>query len=142
MFAATFPVPVQAATPNYAASPERGRHPLPHLGQYTATTAGVVKFNLPFKAQADRRRRLARASGGTSPTLTVDVKAGGTTSSPRRSRRHGRRRTPRERSPPPQIADEARDRRPHHRRHVAHVERHHGAAHLRSNLTEFSSESG
>ncbi len=48
-------------------------------GQYTATTAGVVKFQLPFKAQVLGISATARASGGTSPTLTVDVKEAGTT---------------------------------------------------------------
>ena len=48
-------------------------------GQYTATTASVVKFNIPFKAQVMGVSATARASGGTSPTLTVDVKEAGTT---------------------------------------------------------------
>lgn len=48
-------------------------------GQYTATTASVVKFKIPFKADVLGVSATARASGGTSPTLTVDVKEAGTT---------------------------------------------------------------
>lgn len=46
-------------------------------GQYTATTSNIVKFRLPFKAQVLGVSATARASGGTSPTLTVDVKEDG-----------------------------------------------------------------
>lgn len=53
--------------------------PLQLSGQYTTTTAAVVKFQLPFKAQVLGVSATARASGGTSPTLTVDVQEGGTT---------------------------------------------------------------
>jgi hypothetical protein len=42
-------------------------------GQYTATTTGVVRFQLPFRARVLSVQANARASGGTSPTLTVDV---------------------------------------------------------------------
>ena len=48
-------------------------------GQYTATLSNVVKFNLPFSAQLIGAQATARASGGTSPTLTVDVKEAGVT---------------------------------------------------------------
>lgn len=48
-------------------------------GQYTATTAGVVRFKLPFAAKVINVTAAARASGGTTPTLTVDLKNGGTT---------------------------------------------------------------
>lgn len=48
-------------------------------GQYTATTAGVVQFQIPFKAQVLGVSATARTSGGTSPTLTIDVKEAGTT---------------------------------------------------------------
>jgi hypothetical protein len=47
--------------------------------QYTATTASVVRFQLPFKAELLGVSASARASGGTTPTLTVDVKEAGTT---------------------------------------------------------------
>lgn len=53
--------------------------PLHISGQYTATTAGVAKFTLPFEANVLGVSATARASGGTSPTLTIDVKEGGTT---------------------------------------------------------------
>ncbi len=42
--------------------------------QYTATTAGVVRFKMPWPAKLVTVQATARASGGTSPTLTVDVK--------------------------------------------------------------------
>jgi len=46
-------------------------------GQYTATTAGVVKFLMPMPARLIGVSANARASTGTTPTLTVDVKQGG-----------------------------------------------------------------
>lgn len=68
-----------AATPNY---PEiiNGIQIVPfHIsGPSTTTTIGVVKFQIPFKAQVLGISATARASGGTSPTLTVDVKEAGT----------------------------------------------------------------
>lgn len=69
----------QAATKNYS-EVVTGIQVVPfHIsGQYTATTAGVVKFQIPFKAQVLGVSATARASGGTSPTLTVDVKEAGT----------------------------------------------------------------
>lgn len=49
-----------------------------HLsGQYAATTAGVARFALPFPGDVLGVQASARASGGTAPTLTVDVQAGG-----------------------------------------------------------------
>ena len=48
-------------------------------GQYTATTANVAKFNLPFPATLLGVSATARASGGTTPTLTVDLKEAGVT---------------------------------------------------------------
>lgn len=68
-----------AATPNYPLSSQVEILPFHVSGQYTATTAGVAKFTLPFKAKLIGVSTTARASGGTSPTLTVDVKQGGTT---------------------------------------------------------------
>lgn len=47
--------------------------------QYTATTAGVVRFKMPYPARLVTVQATARASGGTSPTLTVDVQEAGTT---------------------------------------------------------------
>ncbi len=46
--------------------------------QYTATTAGVVRFKMPWPAKLVTVQAAARASGGTTPTLTVDVKEAGT----------------------------------------------------------------
>lgn len=42
-------------------------------GQYTATTTAVARLTLPFRAKVIGVQASARASGGTSPTLTVDV---------------------------------------------------------------------
>lgn len=69
----------QAATPNYGVQFPVQVIPFHISGQYTATTANVVRFTLPFKARLIGVSATARASGGTSPTLTVDVLAGGVT---------------------------------------------------------------
>lgn len=70
-----FSAPATAATPNYAvAIPNIVVIPFHVSGQYTATTANVVKFNMPFKARLIGVGATARASGGTTPTLTVDLK--------------------------------------------------------------------
>jgi hypothetical protein len=64
-----------AATTNFAISqPGVVVIPLHISGQYTATTANVVKFAMPFKCRLVGVGATARASGGTSPTLTVDLK--------------------------------------------------------------------
>ncbi len=52
--------------------------PIQISGQYTATTAAVAKFKSPFPFQVVHISATARAAGGTSPTLTVDVKQGST----------------------------------------------------------------
>lgn len=70
-------VPVQAATTNYPPSVPVYVVPFHISGQYTATATGIVKFNFPFKAQVVSVQANARASGGTSPTLTVDVMTAG-----------------------------------------------------------------
>ena len=45
-----------------------------HLdGQFTATTADAATIKLPFEAKVIGISATARASGGTTPTLTVDV---------------------------------------------------------------------
>ena len=64
-----------AATPNYSTAIS-GVLVIPfHVsGQYTATTTSVVKFAMPFKCRLIGVGATARASGGTSPTLTVDLK--------------------------------------------------------------------
>ena len=51
---------------------------LPTMGIYTATRTGLVEFQIPFKAKVLGVSAKARASSGTSPTLTVDIKEGGT----------------------------------------------------------------
>ncbi len=76
MFAAILPTaPALAATPNYSTA-IGGVVVIPfHIsGQYTATTANVVKFAMPFKCRLVGVGATARASGGTTPTLTVDLK--------------------------------------------------------------------
>ncbi|MBC8018606.1 MAG: hypothetical protein H7X83_08825 [Verrucomicrobia bacterium] len=47
--------------------------------QFTTTTAGVVRFKAPFGCRVMSVSASARASGGTTPTLTVNVKEAGTT---------------------------------------------------------------
>ncbi len=74
------PLPGRAATTNYSEVITGIQVlPLQLSGQYTTTTADVVKFQVPFKAHVLGVSATARASGGTSPTLTVDVQEGGTT---------------------------------------------------------------
>lgn len=68
-----------AATPNYSANAPVVVIPFHVSGQYTASTTAVIKLTLPFKAKLIGVSATARASGGTSPTLTVDLKQGGTT---------------------------------------------------------------
>lgn len=80
MLGAAIPVPTHAATPNYASAvPGVVVIPVFISGQRTATTASVVLFKIPFKARLIGVGASARASGGTTPTLTVDVKVAGTT---------------------------------------------------------------
>ena len=72
--------PVAAATQNYSlAVPGVVTVPLQLSGQYTATETDVVTFALPFKARVLGVSASARASGGTTPTLTVNVLDDGTT---------------------------------------------------------------
>ena len=52
--------------------------PLHFDGQFTATSNPVAKFVLPFGAKLIGVSANARASGGTSPTLTVDLEDDGT----------------------------------------------------------------
>ena len=51
--------------------------PIHISGQVTATVANVVQFTLPFAAKVLGVSVTARASGGTSPTLTVMVEDDG-----------------------------------------------------------------
>lgn len=63
-----------AATPNYStAIGGVVVIPLQLSGQVTTTTTNVVKFAMPFKAKIIGVSATARASGGTSPTLTIDL---------------------------------------------------------------------
>lgn len=79
-FASFAPTQAPAATPNISVGGGQVGVVALHIsGQYTATTAGVARFNMPFPARILGVGASARASGGTSPTLTVDVKSGGTT---------------------------------------------------------------
>lgn len=73
------PQPAGAVTPNYPPSTPVYVIPLQISKQWTATTANVVRLKLPFKAQLVGVSATARASGGTSPTLTVDVLEAGVT---------------------------------------------------------------
>lgn len=69
---------VAAQTPNFSTAIS-GVVVLPfHIsGQYTANTTAVIRFAMPFDARVVSVQASARASGGTTPTLTVDVLAGG-----------------------------------------------------------------
>lgn len=71
---------VSADTQNYSVS-QSGvvTIPIQVSGQYIATTDPVARFKLPFAAQLIGVTATARASGGTSPTLTVDLEDDGTT---------------------------------------------------------------
>lgn len=51
---------------------------LPIPGQRTATVAEVIAFDMPFDAELVHLEATARASGGTAPTLTVDIQQGTT----------------------------------------------------------------
>jgi len=72
--------PAQAATPNVAVGAGQAvTIPLFIAGQRTTTTAAVVKFKMPFPCDVLGVSATARASGGTTPTLTVDVQSAGVT---------------------------------------------------------------
>lgn len=53
--------------------------PLHIAGQQTADVAAAIRLKLPFKAKLLGVSASARASGGTDPTLAVDIQAAGTT---------------------------------------------------------------
>jgi len=67
-----------AATPNYSMSVNVTPMPILISGQRTATVAGVASFKVPAKMKLIGVSATARASGGTTPTLTVDVLAAST----------------------------------------------------------------
>ena len=80
LFMSLVVVPALAATPNYSmAVPGVQVIPIQLSGQYTATTAAVARFAMPFGCRVVGVSVSARASGGTSPTLTVDIKDDGST---------------------------------------------------------------
>lgn len=68
-----------AATRNQPPSAQVVLIPIHISGQYTATTAGVARYQMPFACKLIGASASARASGGTSPTLTIDVLEAGTT---------------------------------------------------------------
>lgn len=49
-----------------------------HFASVTADVTAAVKIKLPFEADIAGFSVCARSSSGTTPTLTVDLKAGGT----------------------------------------------------------------
>lgn len=73
------PQQVLAATTNFGPSTPVYVIPIQISKQYTTTTANVARFALPYKASLVGVSASARASGGTTPTLTVDVLKGGVT---------------------------------------------------------------
>lgn len=73
------PQQATAATTNFPPSTPVYVIPLSLSGQRIATTANVVRFAMPYKALLVGVSATARASGGTTPTLTVDVLKDGVT---------------------------------------------------------------
>lgn len=64
----------QAATPNYPiGTPGIGVLTFQYDGQFTATTNPVSKFVMPFAARLLGISGTCRASGGSSPTLTIGL---------------------------------------------------------------------
>ncbi|MEQ8605179.1 MAG: hypothetical protein RIB45_17845 [Marivibrio sp.] len=81
--AAALLVPIdraQADTPNLGvATPGVVLMPIQLSGQVGANVTGAATFQLPFKAKILGVTATARASGGTSPTLAIEVLDDGTT---------------------------------------------------------------
>lgn len=74
-----FTLPATAATTNYSlATPGILVLPFHFDGQFTATTNPVAEFKMPFAANLIGMSGTCRASGGTSPTLTIDLEDDGT----------------------------------------------------------------
>lgn len=72
------PQPALAATTNFATGVGGVVViPITLAGQRTATTAAVALWKMPFPCKLIGVGASARASGGTTPTLTVDLQAGG-----------------------------------------------------------------
>lgn len=73
---AALATPAHAATPNVAVSSGSVVViPLHISGQYTASTTAVARWLMPFPCDIIGVTASARASGGTTPTLTVDLLA-------------------------------------------------------------------
>lgn len=68
----------QAATQNYSLDVNVTPVPIILSGQRTATTTSVASIKVPAKMKLIGVSATARASGGTTPTLTVDVLAAST----------------------------------------------------------------
>lgn len=72
--------PAGAATPNIAvATPGVMVLPVHLQGQFTADVTAAVRIKLPFPAKVLGVSASARASGGTDPTLAIDVLDDGAT---------------------------------------------------------------
>ncbi len=67
-----------AATQNYSLGTPVTMLPIMISGQRTASVTNVAKFTIPAKMKLIGVSATARASGGTTPTLTVDVLAAST----------------------------------------------------------------
>lgn len=67
-----------AATQNYSLGTPVTMLPIMISGQRTASVTNVAKFTIPAKMKLIGVTATARASGGTTPTLTVDVLAAST----------------------------------------------------------------
>ncbi len=70
--------PAMATTPNVSLTTPVVVVPLQLSGQYTADGTAVAKFTMPFPARVLGITMTAQASGGTNPTLAIDVKEGST----------------------------------------------------------------
>jgi hypothetical protein len=82
---------VLADTPNFPISTPVQMVPLVISGQYTATTTGAVQ-TAAVQAKLVGVSASARASGGTSPTLTVNVKQGASSGAVGADQHHRRQR--------------------------------------------------
>lgn len=75
----SFAPQARAATTNYSlATPGILVLPFHFDGQFTATTDPVAEFKMPFAANLIGISGTCRASGGTTPTLTIDLEDDGT----------------------------------------------------------------
>ncbi|TAN61053.1 hypothetical protein EPN18_07400 [bacterium] len=77
---AGLPATAPAATKNFSEAIQSIQVvPFQLTGNLTTTTANIVRFQIPFKAEVLGVSATARASAGTAPTLTIDVKEAGVT---------------------------------------------------------------